>query len=159
MLTNQITLKRSWGRLEQRNRSALLILELCGIAWAGGLGGGHRNGYFWNFVHKLSINCPYIFQFFRILFDFFSTILVKLVIVEFVKKIDHFLRLFDCFFDFLNVFQKFFRNEQRFEHLGQQTPEMNSDLNVRDNKLQKWTVIWTSGTTNSRNEQRFERLG
>ena len=26
-----MTLKRSWGRLEHRNRSALLILELCGI--------------------------------------------------------------------------------------------------------------------------------
>ena len=28
---DQMTLKRSWGRLEHRNRSTLLILELCGM--------------------------------------------------------------------------------------------------------------------------------
>ena len=27
----QMTLKRSWGRLEHRNRSTMLILELCGM--------------------------------------------------------------------------------------------------------------------------------
>ena len=29
--TDQMTLKRSWGRLEHSNRSTLLILELCGM--------------------------------------------------------------------------------------------------------------------------------
>ena len=57
-IIHQMTIKRSWGRLEHRNRSTLLIMELCGSSVNMGFQRGrHHNDTFWNFLQISFPNC------------------------------------------------------------------------------------------------------